>query len=199
MLSYAFYHKPHLQYWLQFHKTIYMSIQLRTIPNSSSSVVNLRNGKEDILPHWLQSYSERYRPSCPGFALWEHWSIIQKIFSQLLSQSSFNVFVVFQKATGNTKNIIFDLRIEVIKVIFQKYSYTLQGDAKTTRLVAHYFISHSPPPPNEIKKEPWRRCAVCCSKKDADDSLLLQITEEKIRTRCKDSNVGLCIESCFKI
>ncbi|KAF8787184.1 PiggyBac transposable element-derived protein like [Argiope bruennichi] len=62
-----------------------------------------------------------------------------------------------------------------------------------SRLVERHFISHIPP--NPIKREPRRRCAICCSKTGLDGKRIRKET----RMWCEDCNVALCVEPCFKI
>lgn len=68
-----------------------------------------------------------------------------------------------------------------------------EGDKFILRLIGKHFISHIPP--NPVKKEPRRRCAVCCSKQGADGKKIRKET----RTWCEVCNVALCMEPCFKV
>ncbi|GFW83089.1 piggyBac transposable element-derived protein 4 [Trichonephila clavipes] len=56
----------------------------------------------------------------------------------------------------------------------------LSSTPKPLRLTARHFASHIPP--NPIKREPRRQCAVCCSKKDANGKKIAKKHESGAKT-----------------
>ena len=91
--------------------------------------------------------------------------------------------------------------MQLVENHIEKYSgssfQTPKGRPSTTpnplRLTARHFASHIPP--NDVKKDPRRQCAVCCSKRNENGKRVRKET----RIWCKDCEVGLCLEPCFEI
>ncbi|GFX57315.1 piggyBac transposable element-derived protein 4 [Trichonephila clavipes] len=108
----------------------------------------------------------------------------------------------FTKKQNPTHNIkLLEFRLRMVEESIQKYSNrdNCSGPGRPSstpnplRLTARHFASHIPP--NPIKREPRRQCAVCCSIKDANRKKIRKET----RIWCKDCEVGLCLEPCFEL
>ncbi|GFT36813.1 piggyBac transposable element-derived protein 4 [Trichonephila clavipes] len=97
-----------------------------------------------------------------------------KIFRQFLDQSLWNAYVLYKKQNPTHNIKLLEFRLRMIEESIQKYSdrdnCSGPGRPSSTlnplRLTARHFASHIPP--NPIKREPRRQCAVCCSRKDAN-------------------------------
>ncbi|KFM59699.1 PiggyBac transposable element-derived protein 4, partial [Stegodyphus mimosarum] len=103
------------------------------------------------------------------------------------------------KKKGNKKSNL-EFRIELAERIVEKYhthrhlkSKPAETVSNTLRLSARHFPDYILP--TEKKKEPTRRCVVCCSKNDANGKRIRLET----RTYCKDCNAPLCAIPCFKV
>ncbi|GFW86430.1 piggyBac transposable element-derived protein 4 [Trichonephila clavipes] len=91
----------------------------------------------------------------------------KKIFRYLLDVTIFNAFQLWKKI--NKKSNL-EFRIELAERIVEKYHThrhlklkSAETVSNTLRLSARHFLDYIPA--TEKKKEPTRRCVVCCSKK----------------------------------
>lgn len=124
-----------------------------------------------------------------------------KIFRQFLDQSLWNAFVLYKKQNPIQNIKLLEICLQMVEESIQKYSdgnkSGCPGRPSSTpnplRLTARHFASHIPP--NPIKREPRRQCAVCCSRKDGNGKKIRKET----RIWCKDCEVGLCLEPCFEL
>lgn len=178
---------------------------MSTVHNPSLCIIKLKNGQEVVKPQIIIDYNHTMGGVDRSDQELSYYETIRKqqkkyykkIFRHLMDKALFNAFVIYKKISKNSKKSFLDFRLEIIEEIFEKNlqhpSRQNQGEANISRLVDRHFISHIPP--NPIKKEPRRRCVVCCSKMDKNGKKVRKET----RTWCNDCNVGLCMEPCFKI
>lgn len=122
----------------------------------------------------------------------------KKIFRYLLDITIFNAFQLWKKKGNKKSNLEF--RIELAERIVEKYhthrhlkSKPAETVSNTLRLSARHFPDYIPP--TEKKKEPTRRCVICCNKNDDNGKRIRRET----RTYCKDCNAPLCAIPCFKV
>lgn len=122
----------------------------------------------------------------------------KKIFFHLLDLAMWNAFVLYQKSGGVMDSL--DFRLEVIKLIIEKYKVTSTSRSgrpsvvpTPLRLSARHFPAFIPP--TEKKENPTRQCYICSKKKDANGKKIRKET----RYMCSNCDVPLCVIPCFRI
>lgn len=113
----------------------------------------------------------------------------RKYFFHLLDICVWNAYCLYKHNTQQPISIA-EFQLELIRQILQKYhmnttSHHQRGNNNPLRLIERHFPSLYKPP----SKNRNRRCVVCT----ANDK------RRETRYECKDCNVGLCVEPCFRI
>jgi hypothetical protein len=182
---------------------------LSTIHNATTKVVKNRCGKDVVKPKVVCDYndtmggvdrSDQEMSYYPSSRKQQH-KYYKKIFRHFIDQAIWNSYIIFTKISSGKKIDFIEYRMQLVEDHIEKYSDPNIQSPKgrpsafpnPLRLTARHFASHIPP--NAIKKEPRRQCAVCCSKKNDNGKRIRKET----RIWCKDCGVGLCLEPCFEI
>ena len=113
----------------------------------------------------------------------------RKYFFHLLDICVWNAYCLYKHNTRKQISIA-KFHLELIRQIFQKYHINTtyhhqRGNNNPLRLIGRHFPSLYKP----TRKNRTRRCVVCT----ANDK------RRETRYECKDCNVGLCVEPCFRI
>ncbi|GBM21673.1 PiggyBac transposable element-derived protein 4 [Araneus ventricosus] len=182
---------------------------MSTVHNASSRLVKCKSKKTVLKPIVVCDYNNTmggvdlcdqemsYYPTLRK----QQGKYYIKIFRQFMDQSLWNAYILYKKDNPLQNITLLDFRLQIIELSIQKYSdrnssahsSRCSSTLNPMRLTARHFASHIPP--NPIKKEPRRQCAVCCSKKTESGKKIRKET----RIWCKDCEVGLCLEPCFEI
>ena len=183
---------------------------LSTVHNAACSTAETSGGKEVKKPNAILDYNHTMGGVDNADQEMTFYPITRKqqkryykkIFIHLLEQCLWNAFVLFGQNSDHTPHIEHaDFAWMTAERIFSEH---LSAAAARTpgrrsasvgnpeRLTGRHFIDHLPP--TEKKKEPTRKCVVCCSKRNADGKKVRKET----RFWCPDCDVGLCVTPCFK-
>lgn len=182
---------------------------MSTIHNAASKITKTRMGLDVVKPAVVCDYNNTmggvdrcdqelsYYPSVRK----QQKKYYKKIFRHFLDQAVWNSYVLYQKETSHKSLQFIEFRLLLIEDAIEKYHDPNFKSPKgrpskipsPLRLTARHFPRHIPP--NQIKKEPRRQCAVCCSKKDENGKR----KRKETRIWCEDCGVGLCLEPCFII
>ena len=124
----------------------------------------------------------------------------KKIFRHIIDQCVFNAFTIQKKRNGRFSNLL-DFRLQLVEALLEKY-YNPEEMKPTSgrksvvedpiRLTARHFPSYIPA--TACKKEPSRKCVVCCSQVVGGKKI-----RKESRYWCVDCKVGLCAAPCFEV
>ena len=118
-----------------------------------------------------------------------------------MDQSLWNAYVLYKKQNPTQTIKLLEFCLKIIEESIEKYSNTDKSGCperpnstlNSLRLTARHFTSHIPP--NPVKREPQRQCAVSCLRKEANGKKIHKETQ----IWCRDCEVGLCLKPCLKL
>ncbi|XP_071744489.1 piggyBac transposable element-derived protein 4 [Lepeophtheirus salmonis] len=180
---------------------------LSTIHDASMKTTKFRRGKDCLKPTLLFDYNNAMGSLDRSSTISENElgeepsakqpkKYFKAVFRHLMDICVYNSFIIYKKNTKNTKRSFLEFKMDIIEGLLEdnreaKRQVTHKS-LNIARLTERHFISHVPP--NKVKKEPCRRCIICCAKKNSEGNKIRKET----RFWCEDCKVGLCIDPCFK-